>query len=119
MGEKGNIAGGLVGAAGIAAAAEGAATVFETVTTTATQTVVGLGEDLVGTIKDKSIGAVADNTIAAARERLQQRSAGDRQQVDQPGGDDSEPDAPTAEAPADAEAGRQPRGPDPDGRPAR
>jgi hypothetical protein len=110
MGEKGNIAGGLVGAAGITAAAEGSAAVFETVTTTATQTVVGVGEDLVATIKDKSIGAVADHTIAAARERLQ-RPAGDSERA-APQHAESNPAAGAAEADPPS------RGPDADGHPA-
>ncbi len=73
MGEKGNDVQSLAGSAATAALAQGSATTVQTITTTASETVVGLGQDLVGTIKNKSIGAVADTTILAARERLRRR----------------------------------------------
>ncbi len=63
MGEKGNVE-------GVAVAAVAAGSLIERITTTATETVVGVGEDLIGTIRDKSIGALADNTLAAARDKM-------------------------------------------------
>lgn len=62
MGEKGNVL--------EPAAVPGAASVMERITTTTTETVVDAGQDLAGTIRDKAIEAVADNTVAAAREKL-------------------------------------------------
>jgi hypothetical protein len=68
MGEKGNLAGGAaVIAAGVSQSA------FERVSDTATSSVLGVGEDFLGTVKDKSIGAVADNTVAAARDRMKRK----------------------------------------------
>ena len=69
MGEKGNVSG--AAAAVIAAGASQSA--FEKVTDTATSSVVGVGQDFLETVKDKSIGAVADNTVGAARDRLQRK----------------------------------------------
>ncbi|MDQ6657700.1 MAG: hypothetical protein M3Z00_05680 [Actinomycetota bacterium] len=66
MGEKGN--GAAVGAAAIAAGS-----LIERVTTTATETVTGAGQDFLTAVKDKSIGAVADGSIAAARDRLHRK----------------------------------------------
>ncbi len=68
MGEKGNVLG---GASEVIAAAAPGESLIERVTTTTTETVVGVGEDLAGTIRDKAIGAVADESVAAARQRLQ------------------------------------------------
>ncbi len=73
MGEKGNLSGGA--AAVIAAGASESA--FEKITDTATSSVVGVGEDFLGTVKDKSIGAVADNTVAAARDRMKRTDNAD------------------------------------------
>ena len=67
MGEKGNaVTGGVVAGAG---------TLIERVTTTATETVTGVGSDFLDTVKDKSVGAVADNTIAAAKDRMTRKPA--------------------------------------------
>lgn len=84
MGEKGNALGALgasgAGAAMIATAAS--ESLVERVSESATSTAVGLGQDFLETVKDKSIGAVADNTVAAARERLQRKDNGE---ADSPG----------------------------------
>ena len=69
MGEKGNLTGGA--AAVIAAGAS--RSVIEKVTDTTTSSVVGVGQDFMETVKDKSIGAVADNTVGAARDRMQRK----------------------------------------------
>ncbi|GGM12264.1 hypothetical protein [Nakamurella endophytica] len=69
MGEKGN-----AGDVPAVAAAAAAPSLVERVTTTATETVTGVGEDFFSTVKDKTVGAMADNTVAAARERLQRRT---------------------------------------------
>lgn len=63
MGEKGN-------GAAVGAAATAAGSLIERVTTTATETVTGAGQDFLTSVRDKSIGAVADSSIAAARGRL-------------------------------------------------
>jgi hypothetical protein len=73
MGEKGNLPGGA--AAVVAAGASQSA--FEKVTDTATSSVVGVGEDFLGTVRDKSIGAVAHNTVAAARDRMKRKDIAD------------------------------------------
>lgn len=68
MGEKGNaVTGGVVAGAG---------SLIERVTTIATETVTGVGGDFLDTVKDKSVGAVADNTIAAAKDRLTRKPTG-------------------------------------------
>lgn len=68
VGEKGNAeAGSLVAAAGTSTTAS----LIERTTTNVTETVVGTTESLVGTIRDKAIGAVAEEAIAAAREKVQ------------------------------------------------
>lgn len=66
MGEKGNVTE-LAGGASLLGAAE--QSLIERVTTTTTATVLGVGEDLASTIREKAVGAVADATVAAARER--------------------------------------------------
>ena len=68
MGEKGN----AVMGAGAGAIAAGT-TLIERATTTATETVTGVGLDFLDTVKDKSIGAVADNTLAVARDKMHRR----------------------------------------------
>ena len=66
MGEKGNTVAGLSSdLAGVTSQS-----IVERTTTTATTAVIGVGEDLADTIRDKSIGAVADGAIDAGRERL-------------------------------------------------
>ena len=65
MGEKGNAAVGSVAA--------GTGSMIERITTTATETVTGVGTDFLETVKDKSIGAVAETTIDSARKRLDRK----------------------------------------------
>lgn len=90
MGEKGN-------AASTVALAVGAGdSLIERVTTTATETVTGVGQDFVEVLRDKSIGAVADNTIAAARERLHRKTdeePEDSGEASAPGGTPDDPSA--------------------------
>ena len=69
MGEKGN-ADLATAAAGMTAAGAVGSTIERTIVSTS-ETVIGVGQDLADTIREKSIGAVADETVAAARERLQ------------------------------------------------
>ena len=78
MGEKGNTA------SAAALVAGGSDSMFERVVSTTTATVTGVGEDFVGVLKDKSIGAVADNTVAAARERLHRKAEGDEDEQPRP-----------------------------------
>lgn len=66
MGEKGNSVEDLSAAVAVASDPS----VIEKVTTTTTREVVGVGEDLVSKIKDKTIESTADNVIAEGRERL-------------------------------------------------
>jgi hypothetical protein len=76
MGEKGNaIAGGTVA---------GAASMIERITTTATETVTGVGGDFLETVKDKSVGAVAETTIASAKDRLTRKHGATDPHDDQP-----------------------------------
>lgn len=72
MGEKGNVAG-VAGAAAAGVAMSASQSVIERVTDAATSTVTGIGQDFLETVKDKSVGAVADNTVAVARERLHRK----------------------------------------------
>jgi hypothetical protein len=87
MGEKGNTA------SAAALVAGGSDSLFERVVSTTTETVTGVGEDFVGVLRDKSIGAVADNTVAAARERLHRKADGDEDAQPQRA-PDPEPDEP-------------------------
>lgn len=63
MGEKG--IGGPV-----SATATGAGSLVERTTTSVVTSVTGVGQDLVSTVQDRAIGAIADEAVAAARERL-------------------------------------------------
>jgi hypothetical protein len=63
MGEKGN--------ADIAAGAVEAGTLISRTAVSASETVIGVGKDLASTIRDTAIETVAAETIAAARERIQ------------------------------------------------
>lgn len=64
MGEKGN-------AADVAPVVSKAGdSLVERTTTTATETIVGTGRDVVDAIRDASIGAVADGTVESVRERI-------------------------------------------------
>ena len=72
MGEKGNVLG---GAADAMVAAVPAESLIERVTTTTRESVVDVGQDLADTIREKAIGAVADESVAAARERVQRPGA--------------------------------------------
>lgn len=65
MGEKGNV----LDPSAVAGAA-GSASVVERITSTTTETVIDAGQDLAGTIRDKSIEAVADTTMDTARDKL-------------------------------------------------
>ncbi len=67
MGEKGNAM------TAVSAGAVATGTLIERATTTATETVTGVGQDFLETVKDKSIGAVADTTLAAARDRVHRK----------------------------------------------
>ncbi len=74
MGEKGNdLDQGLTAVA--ASAVE--PSVIERVTTTTTQTIVGAGQDVVSSIKDKAIGHGADAVIDEARSRLKRDHGSD------------------------------------------
>lgn len=65
MGEKGIAATGL----DVPGLATGAAdSLIERTTVTATTTVVGAGQDVVDAIRDKAIGAVAEQVVDTARE---------------------------------------------------
>ena len=70
MGEKGNEIG-----QGMAVAGVGEGSLVERVTTTTTQTVVGAGQDLAETIKDKAVDHGADAVIDEARSRVRRDSA--------------------------------------------
>ena len=63
MGEKG------IGGA-VAASLPGASSLIEKTTTSVVTSVTGVGSDLVTTVQEKAVGAVADEAIRAARERL-------------------------------------------------
>jgi len=71
MGEKGNgLDGGL---AAVASASAGLATepsVIERVTTTTSETLLGVGKDALSSVKDKALDKGADATIDEARRRL-------------------------------------------------
>lgn len=67
MGEKGNVSELAAGASLLGGAEQ---SLIERVTTTTTATVVGVGENLATSIRDKAVEAVADATVATARERL-------------------------------------------------
>jgi hypothetical protein len=75
MGEKGNPVG-LAGGTSLVTG-PGVGSVIERTTFSATTTIADVGQDLAGTIADKSIGAVADNVVEAARENIHDKSAGD------------------------------------------
>lgn len=68
MGEKGNVV-----EAPLSAVGSGGESVLERVTTTTTQTVVQAGGDLATAVRDKGIDAVADATVAGAKDKLAQR----------------------------------------------
>lgn len=71
MGEKGNALDG--GLAAVASASAGLATepsVIERVTTTTSETLLGVGQDALSTVKDKALDKGADATIDEARRRL-------------------------------------------------
>ncbi len=68
MGEKG--IGDVATSMGAAAVAPAAGSLVENATSLVTTAVTGAGSDLAGVVKDKSIGAVADNVVQAAREKL-------------------------------------------------
>ncbi|MEP7046642.1 MAG: hypothetical protein ABI949_08190 [Ilumatobacteraceae bacterium] len=63
MGEKG------IGGA-VAASLPETSSLIEKTTTSVVTSVTGVGQDLVTTIQEKAIGAFADETVRAARERL-------------------------------------------------
>lgn len=65
MGEKGNLDPAVAGAA----AAAGQSVISRT-TEVVTSTVVDGSTQLVDTVRDKAIGAVADETVAGVREKL-------------------------------------------------
>ncbi|HEY0519220.1 MAG TPA: hypothetical protein VGC84_06980 [Ilumatobacteraceae bacterium] len=65
MGEKG-----IGGAVEMAANMPGANSVIEKTTTSVVTSVTGVGADLMTTVQEKAIGAVADEAIEAARKRM-------------------------------------------------
>lgn len=71
MGEKGNDAGVVAVAAGVAAEPS----LVERVTTTTTQTVVGASEDVLAKLKDKAIDQGTDAVIDEVRGRVRDRGA--------------------------------------------
>jgi hypothetical protein len=78
MGEKGNeLDHGLAGVAAVATGAAAEPSIIERVTTTTTQTILGAGEDVVATLKDKAIDQGADAVIDEARGRLRRRDGAD------------------------------------------
>ncbi|MEJ7649568.1 MAG: hypothetical protein WKF57_11125 [Nakamurella sp.] len=97
MGEKGNVSELAAGAAApLLAGAE--QSLIERVTTTTTATVLGVGEDLASTIREKAVGAVADASVAAARDRWN-RDHEDPDATAAGQGDDSPGTPPTTPAP--------------------
>ncbi len=72
MGEKGNDVGQGM-ATTVAGSGEGS--LVERVTTTTTQTVIGAGQDLAATIKDKAVDHGADAVIDEARSRVRRDAA--------------------------------------------
>lgn len=65
MGEKGNVP----DVAGAIAGAAADPSVIEKVTTTTTHTVLGVGEDILTTVRDKAVDHGADALIDGARSR--------------------------------------------------
>lgn len=63
MGEKG------IGGA-VAATVPGASSLIEKTTTSVVTSVTGVGSDLVTTVQEKAVGAIADEAIKAAREKM-------------------------------------------------
>ncbi|MEY2401231.1 MAG: hypothetical protein QOJ08_1342 [Ilumatobacteraceae bacterium] len=63
MGEKG------IGGA-VAAAVPGASSLIEKTTTSVVTSVTGVGSDLLTTMQEKAVGAVTDEAIEAARQRM-------------------------------------------------
>lgn len=98
MGEKGNVSE-VAGGVSLLGGAE--QSLIERVTTTTTSTVVGVGEDLAGTIRDKAVEAVADATVASARDRLDRSPRA-------PGDGGSDPAGPAAESTATPPTGTPP-----------
>lgn len=76
MGEKGNAVAGMAGGASLVSG-PGVGSVIERATLNAATTITDVGQDLAGTIADKSIEAVADNVVDAAREEIRATTAGD------------------------------------------
>ncbi len=62
MGEK--------GIGGAAAAAPGASSLIERTTTSVVTSVTDVGSDVMTTVQEKAVGALADEAIRAARERM-------------------------------------------------
>lgn len=92
MGEKGNV----VGDPGGLMAAVIEPSLVERITTTTTSTVVGVGQDFLETVKDKAVGAVADATVTAARDRMSDRDAPGDAPAGHSGPTPTEPSGPAA-----------------------
>ena len=56
------------------AAARGTSSIVERTTTTVIGAAAGTGQQLADTIRDEAIGAVAEGTVDATRERLQRKA---------------------------------------------
>lgn len=82
MGEKG------IGGA-VAAAVPGASSLIEKTTTSVVTSVTGVGSDLITTVQERAVGAIADEAIEAAQRRL----AGDPTEAISPS-DEVDPDQP-------------------------
>ncbi|CAN7278857.1 hypothetical protein [Knoellia sp. LjRoot47] len=74
MGEKGNaLDGGMATVASMATGLAAEPSVIERVTTTTSETLLGVGKDALGSVKDKALDKGADATIDEARRRLRRR----------------------------------------------
>jgi hypothetical protein len=71
MGEKG------IGGGALAAIAPDTNSLIERTTTSVVTSVTGVGQDLVTTMQEKTIGALADEAVRAARQQLSATEADD------------------------------------------
>ena len=79
MGEKG-----IGGVAEAATNAPGASSLIEKTTTSVVTSVTGVGSDLITTVQEKAVGALADEAIKAARERMSADEATVTPQIENP-----------------------------------
>ena len=79
MGEKG-----IGGAAAAATNVPGGSSLIEKTTTSVVTSVTGVGSDVITAVQERAVGALADEAIKAARQRMSADDAGVTPEIENP-----------------------------------